>query len=66
MTHEAHKCMWCGLIHSGQRCPLVKAIDYYENGNIKRVEFVTPGDHLAPTQYLNPKPPLPWQKGIYD
>jgi hypothetical protein len=31
-------CGWCGLIHQGA-CPKVKAIEYYPNGTIKRIEF---------------------------
>lgn len=33
-------CMHCGMIHTmvGQ-CPKVKAVEYYENGMIKRVEY---------------------------
>lgn len=32
------ECRWCGLTHSG-RCPLVEALEYYEDGKLKRVEF---------------------------
>ena len=34
------KCRHCGTYppHDGQ-CPLIKAIDYHQNGNIKRVEY---------------------------
>lgn len=31
-------CQWCGCTHQG-KCSLVKAIEYYESGGIKRVEF---------------------------
>jgi hypothetical protein len=37
------ECQWCGLMH-GVKCPVVKAIEYHENGAVKRVEFLTPGD----------------------
>ncbi len=37
-------CHWCGKHHEGVRCPEAKAIEYYPDGTIKRVEFVTPGD----------------------
>ncbi len=34
------KCQYCGLIHEGRICPLIKSIEYFENGlTIKRVEF---------------------------
>ena len=32
------QCAWCGGFHT-QKCPLVKAIEYHENGTTKRVEF---------------------------
>ena len=41
--------------HNGL-CPNIKAIEYFEDGQIKRVEFKTPADYLAP---LLPSPPLP-------
>jgi hypothetical protein len=31
-------CMWCGGTHSA-RCPLVKAMDFFLDGKLKRVEF---------------------------
>lgn len=31
-------CRYCGSLHVGM-CPKVSAIDYYEDGSIKRVEF---------------------------
>lgn len=37
-------CPWCSegavtVYHFGEACPRVKAIEYYPNGTIKRVEF---------------------------
>ncbi len=32
-------CTHCGRIHEGQRCPAVKAIEYYPDGKVKRVEY---------------------------
>lgn len=33
------QCPWCGPVwHSGM-CPRVEAIEYHQNGTIKRVEF---------------------------
>lgn len=32
------KCPYCGLIHS-TTCPRIKAIEYADNGMIKRIEF---------------------------
>lgn len=31
-------CKWCGRLHL-EVCPRVKAIEYHENGTVKRVEF---------------------------
>ena len=31
-------CVACGKIHSGP-CPRIKAIEYFENGVIRRVEY---------------------------
>ncbi len=37
-------CGWCGVIH-GPRCPLVKAMEYHQDGTLKRVEFFAPNDY---------------------
>lgn len=43
------KCEHCGSIvdHPGV-CPNVKAIEYYESGSIKRIEYKCVSDFLAP------------------
>jgi hypothetical protein len=41
------KCQYCGQNHEF-RCPQVKAIEYFENGTVKRVEFYTFADNCAP------------------
>lgn len=41
------KCQHCGLIH-GPLCPSVAAIEYFHDGTIKRVEYVTPADCVTP------------------
>lgn len=44
------RCRLCGgehdIISEGRhvKCPLVKAYEYYENGELKRIEFVTIAD----------------------
>lgn len=39
-TVTVSSCQWCGMIHLGSGiCPDVKAIEYYPDGAIKRVEF---------------------------
>ncbi len=53
-------CPYCNGIHAGV-CPRVKAIEYHENGNVKRVEFLTPGDYMAPlhsSPFDKPLPPV--------
>ncbi len=37
-------CQWCGHIHQGV-CPLVKALEYHEDGTLKRVEFKVASDY---------------------
>jgi hypothetical protein len=38
MLGNAIACSYCGFYHSAT-CPRVKAIEYHENGLIKRIEF---------------------------
>jgi hypothetical protein len=38
-------CQDCGLTHDG-RCPNIKAIEYYPDGMVKRVEFFAPNDYM--------------------
>lgn len=42
-------CRWCGLIH-GERCPSVKSIEFFPDGQVKKVEFLTPVD-LSPATH---------------
>lgn len=57
-TANLSTCQWCGCIHSG-KCPQVKAIEYHENGTIKRIEFFGYGDHVAPIVVKAFEPTLP-------
>ena len=50
------KCQWCGTDH-GPRCPIIKSIEFYQDGTVRKVEFVTVADHLAP---LAPAVPNTW------
>jgi len=52
-------CPYCGMIHAGA-CPRVKAIEYFENGMVKRVEFKDDGDPPAVPATL---PAVPWYGG---
>lgn len=38
------QCRYCGTYH-GPACPLIKAIEYYPDGTVKRVEFKTAKDY---------------------
>jgi hypothetical protein len=52
------KCEFCGTIH-GPRCPSVKAIEYYPDGKIKRIEYITPADFstsITPFNWPNLQP----------
>lgn len=58
-------CQHCGSVvaHQG-KCPLVKAIEYFPNGMVKRVEYLTPADYYAPVvpappTYSLPQNPIP-------
>lgn len=42
-----NKCRWCGAYHD-EKCPIVKAIEYHQDGTVKRVEFLTPADQMQP------------------
>ncbi len=44
IQHQMTPCRWCGLIH-GPKCPSVKAIEYYPDGTVKRIEFYSPNDY---------------------
>lgn len=58
-------CPYCGNIHAGQ-CPRIKAIEYHENGTVKRIEFFGPVDYSPPVvqpSWPNPPYPYEWQPG---
>lgn len=37
-------CSYCNVVHQ-TKCPLVKSIEYYEDGIVKKVEFMLPSDY---------------------
>ena len=41
-VYTTHGCPYCGQHHDGRTCPMVKAMEYYQNGTLKRVEFHEP------------------------
>lgn len=53
----AVKCGYCGSLPHQGVCPTVKAIEYHENGTVKRVEFKTANDYPALPQidWTNPR-----------
>lgn len=55
-TMIAPLCPRCGGVHVFQQCPQVRAIEYYPDGSIKRVEFLAPGDYLPPSRPDWPRP----------
>jgi hypothetical protein len=57
-------CRWCGNLHGGEHCPRVRAIEFFENGTVKRVEFRDEEDEAPATlPFVYPVPlkvvPLP-------
>lgn len=52
ILNQTEPCGYCGNHHHA-KCPLVRAIEYFEDGRIKRVEFITPADHMPS---LGPSP----------
>lgn len=60
------KCAYCGQMPHPGVCPTVKAIEYYADGTVKRVEFKTAADYsqsysTAPGQWARPPfPPTTW------
>lgn len=52
-------CAYCGKDHEPEQCPRIKAIEYYEDGQIKRVEFYDkeyPGIEEMLKRYQNINP----------
>lgn len=50
------ECRWCGMTH-GIRCPTIRAIEYFEDGTVKCVEFMRPNDYW-PITFPNPPQPI--------
>lgn len=46
-------CQYCGMTHTAT-CPKIRAIEYYPDGTIKRVEFHNPVPNVLSTFPLNP------------
>jgi hypothetical protein len=51
-ANPAQSCRWCGGLH-GVQCPSVKAIEYHQDGSVKRVEFKSASDYAPwPPNFL--------------
>ena len=47
------ECCWCGEQHSSKKCPFVKALEFWETGPVRRVEFFTSAEiHSALLEQL--------------
>lgn len=44
------ECGHCGMFHAGP-CPRIKAIEYFPNGMLKRVEYVTEQPKLVESPF---------------
>lgn len=60
-------CHWCGETH-GVKCPYVKSIEYYESGEVKKVEFFSLAEMTSsliynPLPYGPPTNPPPYVPG---
>lgn len=44
--NDTNRCQWCNMFHQSV-CPKVKAIEYRDDGRVKRVEFFAPIDYPA-------------------
>lgn len=54
-------CRHCGQ-HHGPHCPLVKAVEYYPDGSLKRVEYIDAQPIQTVPQPFAPNWPAPsWQ-----
>lgn len=54
-------CRWCKGDHIAMSCHKVKAIEYFANGKVKRVEFHDPAQQLKiiTQKYMQLTEPLP-------
>lgn len=56
------KCQWCAKEHETV-CPMVKSLEYFDTGAVKRVEFKSAIDYYVPLSAspLRVSPdPAPW------
>jgi hypothetical protein len=53
-------CPYCGAPHKFEMCPKLKAIEYFEDGGVKRVEFKTAADFGPQINVPSPLGTGPW------
>lgn len=46
---EMRECPHCGMVHR-ETCHRIRAIEYYPNGTVKRIELHGPQEQPQPTQ----------------
>lgn len=46
------KCQTCGCDHGETKCFMIKAFEYYPDGKLKRIEYLTPAD-MQPQQQVS-------------
>jgi hypothetical protein len=49
------KCKICGVEHEF-KCVLVKAMEFFKDGRVKRIEYLTPNDYPALQRNLQFEP----------
>ena len=54
-TANLNHCPHCGNYHTGQ-CRLIKAIEYYADGTVKRIEFFEPAQAYSGLWQTQPSP----------
>lgn len=54
MYDFAGECQHCGNWHGGV-CPRISAIEYYQDGTVKKVEYHNPNP--PPAYFQSPEPP---------
>jgi len=48
-------CQICGYSHIGRICPMIKALDFTEMGEVRRIEIMTPVDFPQQRAVVDPK-----------
>lgn len=62
MAEEEKHCIRCNGNHALIECSWVKAVEFYETGDIKRVEFLTPADAGGDNHQQETEPPRDYER----